>query len=554
MTATAGHPLLRLRLPLPSSGGSTSPWRPPSRPCVCSAGRPFRPLAFALWLALAVPLVVFDSPALAQTGLRVPSSSPAAPAAPASIPPQSPIPQLSPFPQLSQLPQLPQLSQLSASTIRASPQARFDADTRAAARRAAQRAAALDPQERMRPDGDEADADSRWHVQRRVEFEADQLRNDRLHRGDPERRSDIEPMLRLGATWQASRHLLGFVEVEALLRHREEGGEATSTRGLLRLNQAYLELDDWIQATEIRLGRWVYRDEREWLFDQSIDGVLARSDFGRVEIDAMIGRVNHFRRDLLDSDTRGDPVNLYGLISRVEVGREFEVGAYAIVSHDTTGPTGQQRNLGLRAHGSLGNWAPWAELGIVNGHRGGRRLKGQAVDIGTVYTREDWPLQPRLIAGYAFGSGDDDPDDGTDRNFRQTRYHANEARLGGLYRRGIYGEVLDPELSNLHIVSAGIGLSPTPRWSIDLLWYGFRQDRIGDLRHARLDPRQDNRSGRALGNELNLVVAYAPSRAVIVGAVVGLFEPSARFERNEAGRHRDPGRAVYGGIEMKMRF
>lgn len=484
-------------------------------------------------LAVGAPLALPALPVLAQTGLRAPS-----PQRPPSFP-TVPSPVMAP---------------LTASPIRTTPQASFDRETRAAARRSAQRAASLDPQERMRPDSDEADGAGRWRFQRRVEFEADQLRNGRLRRDDPEQRRDLEPMLRLGATWQASRHLLGFVEVEALIRHREEVGEPASTRGLLRLNQAYLELDDAIRHTGIRLGRWVYRDEREWLFDQSIDGALARSDLGRVEVDAMIGRVNHFRRDLLDADSRDEPVNLYGLITRVEVAREFEVGAYAIVSHDTTGRTGQQRNLGLRAHGSVGNWAPWAELGLVNGHRGERKLDGRAFDVGTVYTFKDWPLAPRVIAGYAFGSGDDDPDDRTDRAFRQTRYHANEARLGGLYRRGIYGEVLDPELSNLHIVSAGLGLSPTPHWSVDLLWYGFRQDRIDALRHARLDPRQDSRNGRALGQELNLVIAYAPSRAIIVGAVLGVFLPSARFDRNEAGRHRDPGRAVHGGIELKMRF
>lgn len=395
---------------------------------------------------------------------------------------------------------------------------------------------------------------SRWQLQRRAEFEVDQQRNHRLDADRPSRRSDVEPMLRLGATWRSSDHLLGFIETEILVRRRSERGEPTGTDAALRINQAYFALADAIADTELRLGRWLYRDEREWLFDESIDGLFASHDVRPFEINALAGRVNHFRRDLLDSSTRGDPINVFGVLARATVRPRFEVGAYAVVSHDTAGAAGQQRNLGLRAHGMLGNWLHWTELAWVDGQVGGRRISGQAVDIGGVYQLPTLPLKPRLMLGYAWGSGDDSPDGSTDRRFRQTSLQGNEARLGGLYKRRIYGEVMNPELSNLRVLSAGVGMTPVPQWSVDLIWYGYRQDTIGPVEHAAVRGRPDSRDRLQLGNEVNLVLGYAPTDAIIVGAVLGLHQPSGRFERDARGREHDPGLAAYGGLEVRVRF
>ena len=51
------------------------------------------------------------------------------------------------------------------------------------------------------------------------------------------------------------------------------------------------------------------------------------------------------------------------------------------------------------------------------------------------------------------------PGAGTDRSFRQTGIQANEAGFGGVERFPPYGILLDPELSNLGILTLGGGLS-----------------------------------------------------------------------------------------------
>ena len=84
----------------------------------------------------------------------------------------------------------------------------------------------------------------------------------------------------------------------------------------------------------------------------------------------------------------------------------------------------------------------------------GRHVQGWAFDAGT-----DIPLphaKPLIHLGYAYGSGDDSTT-GTDNSFRQTGLQGNFSRIGALSQNtDNYGTVLRPELSNIHIISAGV--------------------------------------------------------------------------------------------------
>lgn len=71
----------------------------------------------------------------------------------------------------------------------------------------------------------------------------------------------------------------------------------------------------------------------------------------------------------------------------------------------------------------------------------------------------DVPLSqgmPILHFGYAFGSGDNNTADGTDHAFRQPSLAGNFSRIGALSESSdVYGTVLRPDLSNIHIFAAG---------------------------------------------------------------------------------------------------
>lgn len=83
------------------------------------------------------------------------------------------------------------------------------------------------------------------------------------------------------------------------------------------------------------------------------------------------------------------------------------------------------------------------------------------------------PLNPTLMFGYAYGSGDDG--DGTDTAFRQSDLQGNSSRLG-LSTASIhnYGEALRPELSNLHVLTAGVSFPMLQASNVTFLYHYYR--------------------------------------------------------------------------------
>src|SRR5439155_7306908 len=85
-----------------------------------------------------------------------------------------------------------------------------------------------------------------------------------------------------------------------------------------------------------------------------------------------------------------------------------------------------------------------------------RDVSGFAFDArGTWATRA--PARPALTLGYAFGSGDSNARRGVDTGFRQPDVFKNRDRFLGADVFRIYGEIVRPNLSNLHIVTGSLG-------------------------------------------------------------------------------------------------
>jgi hypothetical protein len=79
-----------------------------------------------------------------------------------------------------------------------------------------------------------------------------------------------------------------------------------------------------------------------------------------------------------------------------------------------------------------------------------------------------------MTLGYAYGSGDDDPTDGTDHAFRQTDMHSNSSRPGVASRlQRNYGEALRPELSNIHIMSVGTNYQFTDSTDAGITYFNY---------------------------------------------------------------------------------
>lgn len=171
--------------------------------------------------------------------------------------------------------------------------------------------------------------------------------------------------------------------------------------------------------------------------------------------------------------------------------------------------------------GGLGYWADAAWLrgvetvvssapvsnnvNVVDG-RIQRDVRGWAFDVGATWMMPV-ALDPRFTVGYALGSGDADPGDACDCAFRQSGVHSNVRGFGGVQGFAGYGALLDPELSNLAIVTAGVGISLFEASSLDFIYHSYRQvEPTNSLRNTRLIAPLTG-TDRDLGQGLDVVLA-----------------------------------------------
>lgn len=225
--------------------------------------------------------------------------------------------------------------------------------------------------------------------------------------------------------------------------------------------------------------------------------------------------------------------------------------------------------LGLRASGNgrLGGgrrWAYWAELGHVQGREtitafgdatGGlqragasssRPVRGQAVDLGVAWTFTDtW--RPTLTLGWAAGSGAA-PGAAVNRNYRQTGLQENKVRLSGMKRMKRYGELFDPELSNLRVTTLSFALRPLANASAELVWQHYRQAVASPLlADSRLSQAPQGLQ-RAIGQEFDLLFAWRPTSQLELTLLLARFLPGAAF----AADRRDAATSIELGLDLKF--
>lgn len=315
----------------------------------------------------------------------------------------------------------------------------------------------------------------------------------------------------------------------------------------LQLEEAYMVVAPPGSGVEIQIGRTEFKDKREWIYDENLDGVRVGVTAGKVGIEASITRETLISADLLRTD-KEDPVNNYHVYADYPLNDDNALAAWWMGRWSAeSGSDSHTQFFGLRAMGEAFKGLEYhLELAYAGGHEDGADISGFAADAGVYYTA-DAPLKPFAVLGYAFGSGDGDPADGTDHNFRQTDLQDNNGRTGTANKYQYYGEMLEPELSNIHILSAGGGFWPAKHLSAAFLYHRYSQHRAADfLRDSNLD---DEPLGldRDLGEEFDVVIGYYKKRRLRIKATAGWFRPGDAF----AATADD---AVFGGLEVRIYY
>jgi len=378
-----------------------------------------------------------------------------------------------------------------------------------------------------------------------------------------------------------------FLQAVGLHETRRTQGSATTRSKALERGQT------WVKFERLRGSRWALQagrvaliERRAWWWDDDLDAVrmLGSGDGWRLDtgLARELLRVSSADRGI--EPARRGVTRWFGQATWRTAPRHafdlFWLAAHdasprpadgsSVIDEDATDPSDlNARWFGLRAsgewrHGSgtrLGYWADTAVLrgresltdyneaangSFVAGSTATRRVRGHAFDVGTVLVLP-LALRPSISAGYARGSGGERSAT-LDANFRQTGLQENKARLAGVKRLRIYGELLQPELSNLEVRSLSAGVRLLDNSSLELIGYRYRQPVPStSIPGARLSADPLGVSGD-IGREIDVLLALREWKHFELTLRWSRFTPGAAFAEDQ----RDPAQAIELGASLNF--
>lgn len=358
-------------------------------------------------------------------------------------------------------------------------------------------------------------------------------------------RNVVEQELEGEAFYSFGRALSFFVQArigwaEDLLAGTDTVSDQFIERGELWVHSGNLAGSDF----SVELGRLNFEDDRRWWWDQTLDAIRLTYEDDPLEFEiALAEELGPTRSD--QTTVRPEHNDIRRVIASVQwtwrENHSLQLFLLRHSDHSSSEHPGERvlvadkdesdarltwiggRLIGGVAvpTGILGYWFDGAGVWgsehatefdaadsayVVAAARTQREIGGWGIDLGV-----NWLLSqrrdPRLYAGFAYGSGDQSPSSGRDHAFRQTTLQANEAGFGGMRRFAQYGEQLDPELSNLMVWTLGFGWRVLASSSIDCTYHHYRLvEPATSLRDADIDAHLDGLH-RGLGDGLDFVVA-----------------------------------------------
>lgn len=348
----------------------------------------------------------------------------------------------------------------------------------------------------------------------------DEFDLDRANNGD---RTLLTTAAKVDLLWRIDdRGSFALVEGVTNYRHRGRAGSPDTYSHDAGLSRAYgyLRFSD---AVRLQVGRQDFYDERQWLYDERLDGARLHlhSERWQFEVGGAIGR------DFADDDESTRDRALLEAQARFYVTPKHWLTAYWLDVDDGTAADLEPTLFGLRSFARpWQGFGHWAELAYATGHAGAKDIDGWAFDVGALY-RFGGALQPMAYAGYAYAPGRAPTDAKT--GFRQSSFQDNNAKLGGVTSFKYYGEIALPELSNIDVTTFGVAVRPGS-FSVDVVLHTYRQDYLAatwngtDVRAA-----PNGRSGD-LGSEVDVIFGYRYLNRLSAEIVLGRFDPGPAFD------------------------
>src|SRR6266581_7951780 len=334
--------------------------------------------------------------------------------------------------------------------------------------------------------------------------------------------------------------------------------------------QTWLYMSNLRQSNfSLQFGRQNLWEWRSWWWDEDLDAVRLHYDARRLHAELAVAQeMGNISTDPAENDPEAD--NVLRLLGNIawRWTKDHRLDGFFLYQNDHSSrqPVGQLVKegredpgdaallwLGARASGELdlnhfGDLTYWLDGAWVGGHERllnfkkdkqrkdrlrvssliERDVSGRGLDSGLSWKTE-LPWRPTLTLSYAFGSGDRTPERGPDRAFRQTGIQDNKARFNGVNRFRYYGEVLRPELSNLHIWTAALGFRFWRASSIEFLYHFYRQVYPAPfLRDSKLDADPLGK-GQTIGQEWDMVLGFHQWEHLEIELSAGLFRAGSAY-------------------------
>lgn len=413
---------------------------------------------------------------------------------------------------------------------------------------------------------------------------------------------------RAGVFLYPTEDITTYVEGRALLSE----GVATSNNAddddsqnlnFVELRQAWVEFDNLNghQPASVKIGRQRFREDRGLWWNRDLDAARISYDTSLTSGFVAVGQnLSEYRLgddDEFDQDEQDRFRVLTELSHQYKKGHFIEARGLFEDDHSGAESIGQNIDaddrddedftlgwVGVRAKGKhllfseninqisyradvIGMAGEITEISNVSGPSenlrtvsgvNSRDATGFAFD-GSVDIEFENTLNPTLTIGYAYGSGDDG--EGSSTAFRQSGLDGNTSRfpedkVSNSLRN--YGEVLRPELSNIHILNTGVTFPLLQDSDMSVNYFSYWLDDEGtgliDDRISALFNGEDSHVGQAIDLSTNINIGKELNRNERYLKDTALRFKLGGFKAGDAYGDEEGEYAFRGSSEVRMKF
>jgi len=312
----------------------------------------------------------------------------------------------------------------------------------------------------------------------------------------------------------------------------ESLGQDYYEKAKIQLRAFYLLLkkNPLIPWTKLRFGRQILKDDRGWLYNKSLDAFRLAFNKKKFALEFSIGT------NLIDPKNQKDEMINYILHSTYWLGRKDRISFYSIVRRGRNGENHKPKFLGFSWRDrSIKNQKFWLNLASIMEYGWFKKPGGFGLDLGWI-SRFGYRLKPSLTLGFACGS----------KNFQQTGLQDNRGVFNGNTRFKYYGELFDPELSNILIWTVGLGISPLKKTSLDIVYHYYSQFKGSDKLLGVKSFHNPSGKDLDLGHEIDLILGTRISKNLVMAFSTGVFVPGKAFADEDS--------AFFGGLKLQFVF